>query len=212
MTVKANDFVKKLATTKTSNTLFNPYNEFSKLMDDRTAPGVRQQNLRIYLDAHIKLNTKMLWVYLAPTYLEAKRSGVPLTNSALFGQVEEILSTSKHFEKAAKSKRRPNNTMLSSSLWNVADKLNINPLVWPLMPFYAHKKGDLKSRRKPTIQEIEKHKRFLLKIINIYKPKTILAVGKNAKETLDSLGIKTQYIAHPRRSKENFKKNISKYI
>jgi len=212
VTAKINGFVKRLATTDTGDKLFNPYNEFSKDFDDRTAPGLRQQNLRLYLNSHTKLKTNKLWVYLAPTFFELKRSGIPLTNNPVFKKVEGILSTNKHFENTSKTKMNINNTTLASSLWNVASELDINPLIWPLIPFYPHRKGKPSTKRKPKQEEIVKYRWFLDAIIATYKPSTILAVGKDTKEALDLLKIKSHYVNHPRRSKKRFKRAVSKYV
>jgi len=204
--------VRKLATTKTSKTLFNPYNELSKPVDDRTAPGVRQQNLRLYLNSHYALHTKMLWVYFSPTYTEAKRSGVPLVNFTTFRKAESVLNTEKHFEKATKSRKRPSSTVISSTLWSVADELGINPIIWPVIPFYAHVAGKLSVKRKPTPQEINKYKHYLEEILQIYKPEKVLAIGKEAEEAMKILGIEAGYIEHPRRGKKAFKTAIAKHL
>jgi uracil-DNA glycosylase len=211
MTAKISGFVRKLATTATGDMLFNPYNEFSKMSDDKTAPGLRQQNLKLYLNSHMKLKTNKMWIYLAPTYLEAKRSGVPLANASIYRKVESILNAEKLFEKATKTKNRPNNTTLSTSLWNAANELNIHPIIWPVIPFYAHKENRLKSKRSPTQKEIVKYRVFIDKVIAVFKPTTILAVGKGTKEALDMLKIKSHYVKHPRSSKKEFKRNVSKY-
>lgn len=209
MTAETNNLVKKLARTKTKDTIFNPYNEFTKSLDDRTAPGIRQQNLKLYLNSHISLKTKMLWVYCSPTYLEAKRSGVPLVNAVLFDKVEDILKTSKHFERATKSKKKLSNTAMSSTLWNVVSELGINPIIWPVIPFYTH---NLVSKRKPTDREIIKYKWFLMQILDIYKPTTILAIGRDTQKALQVLGVKAIYIEHPQRGKKAFKKEIVENI
>lgn len=210
MGAKINEFIKELAITSTGNILFNPYNELNKNFDDKTAPGTRQQNLRLYLNTHDEIKTNKLWVYLSPTYTDLKRSGVPLTNTSVFKKVEGIIGTDKHFESTSRTKAAHNIAPLSTNLWNVADELDINPIIWPLIPFYPHKKDNPKSKRKPNNEEILKYRYFLDTIIEIYNPKTILAIGKDTKEALDLLKIKSHYVEHPKSSKERFKRGVSR--
>lgn len=212
MSGRVNNIVKELALTKTNNRIFNPYNELSKSTDDRTAPGVRQQNLRLYLNTHLKNKTKVLWVYSSPTFLEAKRSGVPLLNESLFSKAEGVLKPDRHFEVATKSKKRPDNTVISSVIWDVAEELGINPIIWPAIPFYTHRKGKVKAKRKPTMAEIIKYKHFLENIIALYKPDHILAIGREAEQALKSIGIKPVYVNHPRSGKGDFANKVKKYI
>lgn len=211
MLATVNNLVKKLATHITEKNAFNPYNQLSKATDDRTAPGIRQQNLRLYLESHEKLKTKVIWAYLFPTYEEAKRSGVPMGNSNTFRQIEEILNTDRKFEKATKIKRIPNSSSMSEILWNTAEEIGINPIIWPVIPFYLHNPGARKTKRKPKADEVEMYGEYFKLILEIYQPKNILAIGKDTKNALDQLKIKSKYIQHPRRGIKAFKKTVSRY-
>lgn len=211
MSTKIDGLVKRLALTDAGKTLFNPYNELIKTTDDRNAPGIRQQNLRLYLKSHAKLKTKTLWVYITPTFEEARRSGVPLANSSSFKDVEEMLNTKRPFEKATRRKRKPNGSPISTNLWSIASSLECNPVIWPAIPFYPHKKDSLSKKRTPKKDEIEKYGWVLKKMVEIYNPKTILAIGKSTKEALDMLEIKSKYVPHPRMGIKAFKRKVSKY-
>ncbi|MDC0449155.1 hypothetical protein OAL67_00945 [bacterium] len=211
MAVNIKGFVQKLARTQTGDTLFNPYNQLLPGIDDKTAPGVRQQNLRLYLKSHDNLNTKTLWVFGNSNQSEARRSGIPLVGSTTFKTAEDVLDTTRRFEKATKSGSTGHSTTISSVLWNVAQELDINPLIWPILPFYPHKKEKPLSTRRLTKDEILEHKYFLSKIIEMYKPKNILAIGKEAEEALELLGIKAKFANHPKRGKEKFKRLAKKY-
>ena len=212
MATKIDNFVKQLALTDTGDMLFNPYNQLNKALDDRTAPGVRQQNLRMYLRSHAKLRTKIFWVYFSPTYQESRKSGIPLINSSLFKKAQNILDINKPFEKATKSKTKPSNTFLSRALWNAAQDLEINPIIWPVIPFFAHKKDAITKKRKPKVAEIEKYGFILKDLINMYKPKHIFAIGKEAEDALKRLEIKAIDLPHPRKGREKFKKLVSKKL
>lgn len=204
-----NGLVKGISSENTGDTLFNPYNEFCRSVDTNTAPGIRQQNLRIYLQAHKKQGTQILWVYLNPTRTEFTRSGVPLVNSSQFNKIEELLDSKKRFEKATKTKRKPKKTIISTTLLDVAQGQNRSPLVWPVVPFYPHSKTSFNRSRKPTSTEIKEYSKYLLQIIEMYEPRRIYAIGNESKEILDSLNVKSTILPHPRRGLDKFKKALN---
>lgn len=212
MSSKIDILVKKLAQTRTKGVLFNPYNELSKPTDDRTAPGVRQQNLRIYLSALEKQKPKILCFYYAPSYDESKRSGVPLTNVSIFKRVENILKVSRPFEKATKSRGKPELSSMASIIWDTIEDLNKTIAVWPIIPFYPHKKSGLKMERSFTNKELLTYRPLLSDIVELFEPKIVLSVGKDAHEALKFLKVKHYQLPHPRRNIKNFAASLRKNL
>lgn len=212
MSTKVNSFIKKLAQTRTGSDLFNPYNELTKPIDDRTAPGVRQQNLRLYLNAHEKLKSKVMCIYYSPSYDESKRSGVPLTNISNFGEVNHFLGIEHPFEKATKSRNKPKVSSMASILWNLAERNNAKLLFWPVVPFYPHKKGGLKKVRNFTHKELLDYRNLLSDVVTIFEPKTILSIGKDTDEALSFLKVNHYKMPHPRRSIAKFETALKKEL
>lgn len=147
-----------------------------------------------------------------PSFSEAKRSGVPLMNGTNLKQVEGALSAEQHFEKTTKSRSKTENSLLATIVREVMDDLNINPLLWPTIPFYTFGDDAMENERKPSLEEIEKYKWFLFKIIDIYKPKKIIAIGKDTEEILNHFVIEAATVTHPLASKSKFKREITKLI
>lgn len=190
-------YIKELARIETSDTLFNPYNEVSSPSDKNTAPGIRQQNLRLVLNAYYKSKPDMIWVFETPSYLEAKNSGVPLVNQANFLQVKQILDLKRNIERAVKSKETPDKSLTASVIWRIIEEMEIKPLIWNACPFYPHKKNNIAAGRNISKKELIEHKILFTKLTDIYKPKSICAIGKGAKRAMDILEIKTKYLDHP---------------
>ena len=212
MTQKINSLIKKLAQTETKSDLFNPYNELTKPTDDRTAPGVRQQNLRMYLDSLEKSKPQFICFFYAPLYDESKRSGVPLTNVSNFKQVEEVLNIKKSFEKATKSRGKPKLSSVASILWNTVEKIDEPIVFWPIIPFYPHKKSGLKTPRKFTNKELLKYKELVVDIVDLFEPKIVLSIGKDTHEALDFLQVKHYELPHPRRNIKKFEASLKRNL
>ena len=187
-----NELIKRLANTRTDENLFNPYNQVCKIFDVNTAPGLRQGNLRIFLDSFTNSSTDALWVFDSADYFSTKLSGVPLMGPSSFTKVENIFGLTLHFEAANKSSSLSAVPNAHAKLWNLISKQKEHPLIWNVLPFYPHKRDDISTRREPTAQEYLKYSEFMHSVIAIYKPKSVLAVGNKAKSALDLLKIKSK--------------------
>jgi|GEM_PF-3845208 len=191
METRTDELIEKLANTRTDEDLFNPYNQVCKIFDINTAPGLRQGNLRIFLDSYINSHADVLWVYDSADYFSAKLSGVPLMGPNSFTQVETIFGITLHFENAIKNSSLLDIPKSRSHIWNQLSKQKELPLIWNVLPFYPHKKGDISVRRTPSNEEYLKYSGFIHNVIEIFKPKSVLAVGTKTKVALDLLDIKS---------------------
>ncbi len=188
-------FVDSLSRTDTAPTLFNPFNQLCPIHDRRDAQLIRQRNLSKLLHAHQQLNTSMLWVFEAPSYLGARRSGAPFVNEDMFTEVEECLGMEASFEKATTGEAA---TALTTRLtWNLARDLDLKPLIWEALPFHPHYSGAPLTNRRPTSAEVGLYKHFLLELLNIFSPDQVFAVGRVAERALQSCGVQAAYIRHP---------------
>lgn len=189
------NFISKLANTETSNKLFNPFVDICPIHDKKNAPLIRQRNLQLLLEAHMKLKTKMIWLFEAPSYLGARRSGAPFVNEGMFTEIEQILQTSRKFEKATHTDSK---TAITTRItWRVAKELALKPLIWEALPFHPHNLDQPLSNRKPSLEEMASYKHFLIQILEIFNPIDILAIGRVAENGLNSLGVKATYVRHP---------------
>ena len=82
--------------------------------------------------------------------------------------------------------------------WN---SINIEyaPLLWNAFPFHPHEKGDPESNRKPNKSEIEEGKKYIISIIDLFKPKKLCALGRVGELTLKQMfpNQDITYIRHP---------------
>lgn len=192
MASKTNELIIRLANTKTDDSLFNPYNQICKNYDITTAPGLRQGNLRIYLDSYLNKKTDVLWVIDCADFYSAKLSGVPLLEPISYAKVEGIFGLTEHFEVAHKNRTISGSNKGNEEIWDLLSKQKTRPLIWNILPFYPHETEDISKRREPTKKEYLQHAEFIRLIISIFKPKTVLALGTKTQSVLKDLNIKSK--------------------
>lgn len=189
------DYVAALSQTQTPPNLFNPFKQICATHDRLDAPAIRRRNLSRLLRAHRRLGTQMMWVFEAPSYLGARRSGAPFVNEGMFGEVEEILGVADNFERATLGDAK---TALTTRLaWKLAGELGLRPLIWEALPFHPHEPGRPLSNRRPTAEEMGRYRHFLLQLVEIFDPEQVLAVGRVAERALKVCGVEADYVRHP---------------
>ncbi|HXK52836.1 uracil-DNA glycosylase [Candidatus Nomurabacteria bacterium] len=192
---KVQKFLSKLSTTNTPENLFNPFNEVCEIHDLPNAPQIRLENVKTLLNKHLELGTKTVWLFEAPSYLGARRSGAPFVNEGMFEEVQSILGIEKSFQKATKTESAT--AMTSKMAWKVANEFGLKPLIWESLMFHPHKKGEPMTNRKPSKQEMMEYKHFLTDLLDMIKPERMIAVGRVAEQGLALMDIKAEYVRHP---------------
>ena len=189
------DFVAALSETQTPLNLFNPFNQICPVNDRPEAPLIRRRNLGRFLAVHQRLGTNMIWVFEAPSYLGARRSGAPFINEGMYEEIGEMLGLRGGFEQATvgESKTAPTTRWA----WRLAQELKLKPLIWEALPFHPHHANQPLTNRRPTSQEIGRYKHFLLQLLDLFNPNHVLAVGRVAERALGLCGVKADYVRHP---------------
>lgn len=187
--------VSRLSQTTTPPSLFNPFKQVCATHDLPNAPAIRCRNLTRLLRVHQQLQTKMLWVFEAPSHLGARRSGAPFVNEANFREVEEYFGLSEPFEKATHTAAKIAPT--TRITWKLARELDLKPLIWEALPFHPHLPDQPLTNRKPSAAEILAYKDFLHDVLAIFQPSRVIAVGRVAEEALKLIGVEAAYVRHP---------------
>ena len=133
-----------------------------------------RENLKEYLEK--RKNAQILLVGEAPGYKGCARTGVPFTSDS--GEI-----SSKIMQEAI-NKYNP----------------KVNILFWNAFPFHPHKKGALKSNRKPNKTELQDGRVFMEHFLEVFPNiKCVASVGNVAKELLKTFEFeyKPDHICHP---------------
>jgi uracil-DNA glycosylase len=193
------EFIEELSATKA---VPNVYNQYSYECDENS---VRRDNLLIYLKKMYKLKPKVILVGEAPGYRGCRITGVPFTseyilmkgigNKGLFGKEAgyRLPSEGERLIKEA----------TATIIWETVLKYDIMPLAWNAFPFHPHREGNEKSNRTPLKSELILGEGPLLRMIEMFNIKKIVAVGGKADQTLRKLNIEAYKVRHPAQGGKN---------
>lgn len=196
---KLKNFVEELAMTEVTK---NVYNQYSYVIEENE---IRRKNLLIYLEYMYKQKPEVLLVGEAPGYRGCRLTGVPFTSEYL---LMNNMKGIKVFGREAGYRLASNNEKLlkeatSTIIWDTIIKYDIKSLGWNAFPFHPHKEGNFESNRTPLKAELVIGEKPLLKIIEIFNIKKIVAVGTKAELTLSKLNINSIKVRHPAQGGKN---------
>lgn len=162
--------LRDLSRHKTSAGLFNPY-----------ANARLAGNLRHYL-THLAAGPPPL----ALIGEAAGHRGCALTGIA-FTSPETLRDSGNVFFTSHRSRLHRDGDIFEPSgrfVWRVMDSYGIVPLLWNALPFHPRKPGIARSNRTPGKAELALGRDYLVRILDIMRPRTIVAVGRKAQESL----------------------------
>jgi uracil-DNA glycosylase len=130
---------------------------------------------------------------------------------------ERILTTHPFFLSrggfAVESPEAPCAESSASIVWKTMDELGFYPLIWASFPFHPHMPGNTESNRAPTNEEIDVGQSFLRSLLEIFTISHVIAVGRAAERSLDSLGIPAEHIRHPSHGGANlFREGLGGFV
>jgi uracil-DNA glycosylase len=171
--------------------LWNPYQGENPELDQPDGAKIRQNNLHNYLASFDK-KTQFFLVGEAPGPWGCRFSGVPFTSERALDQNQFP------FQGRSSSRLEPLAAERSGTiLWETLIDFFPNFLVWNCIPYHPTKPGEPLSIRTPKKSEILQHRHILQSMIEILKPKQVIAIGRKAEQSLQSLGIEASYVRHP---------------
>ncbi|GAA4848888.1 uracil-DNA glycosylase [Algivirga pacifica] len=155
---------------------------------------IRRANLEKYLTHMYTLQPEVLLLGEAPGYKGCKLTGIPFTS-------EEIVATNPFFQSQeydfVNAKDALEKEKSANIVWKELDKYNQKPLIWNIFQFHPHTKDNLLTNRAPKKAELELGKTYLVKLLEIFKVKKILAIGRQAESQLKDLPYESIYVRHP---------------
>ena len=169
--------------------------------------ALRRANFTLYLQNIAQRQSKTLLVMEAPGYRGSRLTGVPVTSRKvllegipslnLFGADNGFQNvTDTGFEHIYSEQS-------ATIVWNTLADLRHVPLIWNTFPFHPHEIEKPLTNRRPRKHETELGSLFLQRIIDLFTPKMVIAVGNVAHETLAEIGIESTKIRHPAQGGKN---------
>ena len=152
---------------------------------------VRLLNLKKYLTYFTLNKPDLILVGEAPGYNGCCISGIPFTST------HSIKETSFFKSMGICDCETIQKESTSSIVWGYFKDKESMPLFWNAYPFHPHLLESENTNRMPTPEELKVGKKYLLKLRAIYPNATVVAVGKTAQKSLQTMGIKAVEVRHP---------------
>ncbi len=176
---------------RSSDRLFNPYNDVDPEFDLPDADEIRRANLLAYLDA-CSSRPDLLLIAEAPGPHGCRFSGVP------FASEEQLVSGVFPFKGNQSSLApTPYSEYSARIVWGLLAEHFSRVVIWNTVPMHPHKLGEPMSIRTPSTAEVREWSALIPRIVEHFEPKTIGAVGRIAERACGYQGIECVYVRHP---------------
>lgn len=190
---QAETFVNRVAELS-FDSAFNPYTEACADHDSADAPAIRRRNLALVLDAAITHGVDSLWIARDLGYRGGRRTGLALTDelhlaahASLFGALP--------LARATKGPAVAERT--ATIIWQVLKNIDRRIFLWNVFPLHPHEHGDPMSNRCHTRAERQACRPLLMWLLDTLRPKTVVAIGRDAQLALADLDVGAEKVRHP---------------
>ncbi len=181
----------KVFPVRSTELLFNQWNDEDPEYDIEGASAIRRSNLKNYISCFDK-SPNAIVIGEAPGPWGCRFSGAPFTSEML------LQSGKLPFNGLPTSKFDKRVSEISGTIfWKEMLEYHPNFFVWNCIPYHPHKKAKSLSVRTPTKKEIKDHSELLAEVLGALGPSLVVAIGRSAETSLNSLGIKCTYVRHP---------------
>ena len=174
--------------------VFNPYRDCCSVHDRTDAARVRKRNLTLCLQSAIEARVDTIWIARDLGYRGGRRTGVPLTDevhlsaaSSLFGGVA-----------LGRATRGPVVAERTAAVvWSLLNRIGEPAVLWNIFPLHPHDDGQPMSNRCHTRAEREAAWPLHKALIEMIRPRRIIAIGKDAGAALSGIDIPVSMVRHP---------------
>lgn len=170
---------------------FNQYRDRNEDLDVPDAAAVRRANFWNYLSCYEELPPVFILAE-APGPWGCRFSGVPIVSES------QLLNPSFPILGNRTSKReKPTEEYSANIYWRVLQPFFPHFFTWNSFPYHPHTEVDPLSIRTPGLREIAEFDGVLKVMLEVLKPKRVVAVGRRAEYALSRVGQPTFYVRHP---------------
>jgi hypothetical protein len=166
-------------------TTFNQYAEAGP-DDVPGAAATRLENLRAYLAE--RPGADVVCLGEAGGYQGMRWSGIAFTSE------RDLLRWGAPYRTtcAARTWSEPSGTIVHKVLAELGAEHRV--ILWNTVPTHPHRPGEPLSNRRPTIAEVEAGAPFAMRVVELVRPRIVVAVGRIAESVLPA---GTTYVRHP---------------
>jgi hypothetical protein len=190
---EATDFVNRLAAMHFS-AAFNPYSELCADHDLPNAPAIRRRNLEIVLSKAIAEGVDSIWIARDLGYRGGRRTGLALTDDVKLDHHARMWRV-EGLQRSTLGPPMPERT--AAFIWHVLGALDRPVFLWNVFPLHPHQPNDPMSNRCHTRREREEVSPLLEWLVDVLKPKHLVAIGRDAQFALSAFNCPTSAVRHP---------------
>jgi len=150
------------------------------------AAAIRLENLRAYLAE--RPGADVVCLGEAGGYQGMRWSGIAFTSERDLQRWGAPYRTTC----AARTWSEPSGTIVHKVLAELGAEHRV--ILWNTVPTHPHRPGEPLSNRRPTIAEIEAGAPLAMRLVELVRPRTVVAVGRIAESVLPA---GTAYVRHP---------------
>lgn len=187
------DFVDALAAIRLP-TVFNPYGDRCTVHDRVDAATRRRRNLESYITAALAHRVDTMWIARDLGYRGGRRTGIPLTDEIHLDRISSLLGGIS-LKRATRGPAFAERT--AAVVWEALSRINQPVILWNIFPLHPHVLDNPFSNRIHTIDERNTTADFLPILINMIKPRQIVAIGRDAQEILGKMDVRVVKVRHP---------------
>jgi len=174
--------------------VFNPYSDRCVLHDRADAPQRRRANLLAVVEAAAEDGIDSVWIARDLGYRGGRRTGLPLTDEMHLQTFSEIYGG---LPLSRATKGPPVAERTAAIIWKVLTQIDKPVFLWNIFPLHPFEPGDPLSNRCHTRAEREVFRDLLFTLLEMLRPKSVIAIGRDAHQSLLELAIDCHAVRHP---------------
>jgi hypothetical protein len=146
------------------------------------------------LEAALAAHIDTIWIARDLGYRGGRRTGVPLTDEIHLNQAGALMGGIA-LDRATRGPVVAERT--AAIVWSVLYGLGEPAVLWNIFPLHPHEPDDPFSNRCHTRAERDATWPMLMALITMFKPRRIVAIGRDAGMALSGLDISVEIVRHP---------------
>lgn len=175
-------FVSELVSLSFKDT-FNPYADQCPVYDAPDAPKTRAKTLLSILQKASQVEIDSLWIGRDLGYRGGRRTGLALTDD---------VHINRHVSRWGVSAERPTKGALvaertAAIVWEVLESIDAAIFLWNVFPLHPHESNEPFSNRSHNSEERQVGEYFLSQIIDLLKPRRLVAIGNDAAQSANRI-------------------------
>mgnify|MGYP001175544516 FL=1 len=174
--------------------VFNPYRDCCPVHDRSDAARLRKANFAHCLEAALEARVDTIWIARDLGYRGGRRTGLPLTDEVNLRNAGQLLG-GVSLRRATRGPVVAERT--AAIVWRMLTQISEPVVLWNVFPLHPHEPSDQFSNRCHTRRERDATWPFLMALVEMIRPRRVVAIGRDAAAALDDFEIPVITVRHP---------------